>query len=318
VPAGTEIAFPGRGVSLRSGMRSPLPVGMLPIRRLCSAWSLRLVAGWFCVAAPRLQAGLFDWFLPYELQVITTTDLSSGGALLRVPTPSHPVYYVAVDVGYHDFGAPIPGDKLPAPKTMVPTIVRALAQSGYLPADPQHPPTQFIAFGWGTLYPAIFSGYLNMPPAQLNRDQMVRFLGGAKLGLAPPELPAGWQETPLPGLTRLDPDANAIWTIAQDQLYVVVLVGFEYPVKVRKHPQILWRSNICCPARGFEMAETMPTMLAIAAPYIGHDTPRPVWIKASDKFKPNVQIGNLKLEEYLDSGQLPVVDATARASGRKK
>jgi hypothetical protein len=295
-----------------------LPVGMVPMRRRCSAWSLTLVAGALCALPPRLHAGLFDWILRYEFQVIATTDQSSSGALLRVPTPADPVYYVAVDVGYHDFGAPIPGDKLPAPKVMVPTILRALALSGYLPADDQHPPTQFIAFGWGTLYPAVFSGFLNMPPVQTNRFQMLRFLGGGKLGLTPSELPRGWRESPLPGLTRLDPDAEAIWTVAADQLYVVVLVGFEYPVKERRHPQILWRSNICCTARGFEMADSMPKMLAIAAPYIGHDTPRPVWIKASDQFKPNVQIGNLKLEEYLDSGQLPVVDATSRGAGRRK
>jgi len=277
-----------------------------------------LMAGVLLAIAPRLHAGLLDWLMRYELQVITTTDLSSRATLLRVPTPADPVYYVGVDVGYKDFGAPIPGDKLPATKTMVQSIVRALAQSGYLPADVQHPPTQFIAFGWGTLYPEIFSGFLNMPPAQLNRYQMARFLGGGKVGITPPDLPVGWQETLLPGLTRLNPGAEAVWTVAQDPLYVVVLVGFEYPIKVRQHPQVLWRSNICCPARGFEMAATMPTMLTIAAPYLGHDTPRPVWIKASDKFKPKVQIGPLKFEEYLESGQLPVVDATELAGRRRK
>jgi len=276
-----------------------------------------LIAGMVLSAAPLLRAGFFDWFLRYDLQVITTTDMSSHGALLRVPTPADPVYYIGLDVGYRDFGAPIPGDKLPAPEAMKRNIVRALAQSGYLPADDQHPPTQFIAFGWGTLYPEIFTGFLNSPPAQLNRYAMVRFLGGAKVGLLPPEFPAGWQETLLPGLTRLNPGAEAIWTVAQDQLYVVTLVGFEYPVKVRKHPQVLWRSNISCPARGFEMATTMPTILAIAAPYIGHDTPKPVWLKAADTFRPVVHIGPVKLEEYLESGQLPVADAAALPKRRK-
>jgi len=282
-------------------------------------WRTVLIAGMVLSAAPLLRAGFFDWLLRYDLQVITTTDLSSHGALLRVPTPADPVYYIGLDVGYHDFGAPIPGDKLPAPETMKRDVVRALAQSGYLPADAQHPPTQFIAFGWGTLYPDFFSGLLNAVPypVQLNRNAMVRFLGGAKVGLLPPELPVGWQESPLPGLTRLNPRAEAIWTVAQDQLYVVTLVGFEYPVKVRKHPQVLWRSNISCPARGFEMNTTLPTMLAIAAPYIGHDTPQPVWLKAADTFRPVVHIGPVKLEEYLESGQLPVADAAALAKSRK-
>ena len=279
-------------------------------------------AGWAVLAAgllgaSTLHAGFFEWFFRYDLRVISATDLTPAGALLRVPTTAAPVYYIGVNAGYRDFGAGIPGDKLPAVPTMVQSVVRALAKSGYLPADAQHPATQFIVFSWGTFYPRMFFGNPDLPNQQLNRYAMARFLGGDKLRLVP-EHPAVWPEELQPGLTRLDPDAEAIWTAASDQLYVVALLGFEYPIKEPKHPHLLWRSKVGAPARGLVMADTLPTMLVIAAPYLGHDTPRPVLVRASDRFKPTVEVGPPKFEEYLESGQLPVVDLSAASGGRRK
>lgn len=40
------------------------------------------------------------------------------------------------------------------------------------------------------------------------------------------------------------------------------------------------------------MAETLPTMIEIATPHIGRETPTPVWIAATDKYKANVKIGD--------------------------
>ncbi len=106
-----------------------------------------------------------------------------------------------------------------------------------------------------------------------------------------------------------------------DGLYVVALAGYEFPLAQFKHRKLLWRTKISCPARGLVMADTLPTMVVIGAPYIGRATSRPVWVNASDKFKPVIRIGNPKVEEYLDSGQLPVYEegaAPARGGGGGK
>jgi hypothetical protein len=51
-------------------------------------------------------------------------------------------------------------------------------------------------------------------------------------------------------------------------------------------------------------------MVMIAGPNIGRETVRPMWVRASDRFKAEVKFGEPKLEEFLDSGDLPVIDAS--------
>ena len=276
-------------------------------------WRAALAAGMFLfTAAPAFPQGLLAWLFHHDVQVITTTEATPAGALRRPATPSAPVYYMALNAGYHDFGATTAGDKLPMPQAMIRTIVKILAKDGYLPADANHPPTQVLIFTWGTLCPNMIPDPDNpgMPDIQLNRTQMIRFLGGDKLGLVS-EYPSEFGDTLYPGLTLFDPDARAIAEVARESLYVVALAGYEFPMKEPKHPKQLWQTRICCPAAGLVMEDTLPTMLAIATPYIGNATSHPVWVNASDRYKPDVRIGNLKFEEYLDSGPLPVFEQKA-------
>jgi len=274
-----------------------------------------LAAALLLAARPASAGNLLDWLFRHDVQVITSTDMMPAGTLLRPPSPSSPVYYFAANAGYHDFGGIIAGDRLPATGDMIKFLARALAKAGFLPADAEHPPTECIVFTWGTFYRDIMpSMNPDWPGTQMNRLAMVRFLGGDKLGLVP-DSPDPWGATEMPGLTRFNPDAEAIADVARDDLYVVALAGYEFPVKEPKHPKLLWRTKISCPARGLVMSDTLPTMVAIAAPYIGRETGAPVWINASDKFKPEVHIGNPKFEGYLDSTPMPVYEA--RKDGAK-
>ena len=286
------------------------PAQLGPIR---AGWRAALAAGVLLfTAAPAYPQGLLAWLFHHDVQVITVTEATPAGALRRPATPSEPIYYAALSAGYHDFGGTMGSDKLPVPQAMIATIVKVLAKDGYLPADANHPPTQMFIFTWGAMNPEVMPNLWNpnMPDIQLNRSQMIRFLGGGKLGLVN-DNPAEWGDTLYPGLTLFDSDARAIVEVARESFYVVALASYEFPVKVPKHPRQLWQTRICCPAVGLVMADTMPTMLAIAAPYIGKVTNRPVWVDASDKFKPDIRIGNPKFEEYLDSGPLPVFDKKA-------
>jgi hypothetical protein len=278
-----------------------------------TGWRAAFVAGvLFFTATPAFPAGFFERLFHHEVQVITSTDFTPAGALLRPPSPSEPIYYAALVKGYHAFGATLGGERFPAPQDAVREIVRVLAEGGYLPANAQHRATQAIIFTWGTMYPDVAPnlGNPDMPGGQVNYRSMLGFLGGDKLGLTA----AYASEAPgslLPGLTSFDPDATAISSVARESLYVVALAGFEFPVAQPKHPKLLWRTKVSCPATGLLLADTLPTMLTIAAPNIGRATARPVWVNAADKFKPEVRIGNSKFEGYLGSSQSPAADEKA-------
>ncbi len=270
--------------------------------------SLRLISLLVAVAGctPLAHAGLLDWLFHHDVEVIVNTDVTREGAALPTPTPEHPVYYVGVSMGYRDLGGIIAGDKLPKNETMYDWIAKALAKQGYLPANADHPATQIVVFGWGSLYVQWFSGNPDLR-VQLNRGQLLRFIGGEKLGLISkqpvfPEYEFG------PELLRMRPASEKFWTAASDDLYMAVLLGYDFQSAAHKQRRLLWRTRIACPSRGLEMADTLPTMISIAAPLIARETEVPAWIRASDRYKPVIKIGDPKVEEYLGSGPLPIVD----------
>ena len=50
-------------------------------------------------------------------------------------------------------------------------------------------------------------------------------------------------------------------------------------------------------------------MLAMATPYVGRETTKPVWLRATEQFNPEVRLGDLKVLEYLESNHAAVIDA---------
>jgi hypothetical protein len=257
-----------------------------------------------------------DWLFHHDVEVIVNTDITPEGAKLPEASREDPVYYVGVSLGYRDLGGIIAGDKLPSKETMYGWIAKALAKQGYLPANAVHPPTQVVMFAWGSLYVEWFSGNPNLP-VQLNRGQLLRFIGGEKLGLISkyptfPEIEFG------PELFYVRPAAEKFRTAARDDLYMAVLVGYDFQAAAHNERRLLWRTRIACPSRGLVMADTLPTMVSIAAPLIARETEVPAWIRASDKYKPVVKIGDPVVEEYLGSGPLPIVDESESQSGEPK
>ena len=98
-------------------VRFPLPAARARRISIRCSWRAALAGGaFFLTAAPAVHAGFLDWLLHHEVQVITSTDTTPAGALLRTPAPDDPVYYLALSAGYHDFGATMAGDKLPVPQ----------------------------------------------------------------------------------------------------------------------------------------------------------------------------------------------------------
>jgi hypothetical protein len=307
-PLPTPAESPAHGGPARLGWRAGLFIGVL-----------------LFIANPAFPAGLLGWLFRRDVQVITSTDSTPLGALLRIPSRSDPVYYRALNVGYRDFGAAIGGDKPPPPEEMIRTIVQVLATAGYRPADAQHRPTQWIVFAWGTLYPkTVLNSGPELPDAnvQINHTQMLRFLGGEKLGLV-----SQHPDESVGSLLRyqsrfeFDSTTKAIWDVAGGDLYVVALAGYEFFQTEPEHRKLLWKTKISCPATGLVMADTLPTMVVAAGPFIGRATSRPIWVNASDKFRPDVRVGKSKFEEYLDSSQLPIYEkeaVPAKARGGSK
>jgi len=257
-----------------------------------------------------------DYILPTDpLEVITVTDTTPTGALLRPASPDNPVFYMAVSMGCRDFGGIIAGDKLPPTHEVIATMTKVLAKQGYLPATDSHPPTLLLVWTWGTMNVETYPG--SFLSTQINHSQLLRFMGAYKVGLGSQTMDAFPEYMLAPGLSIMSNDARTLNDLAKGNLYVAAIAAYDYQAATRQKSTLYWTTKISCPSRGYWMPEVLPSMLAIAGPNIGRETTRPVVINVSDKFKPDIAIGNPTIVEYLGSSTLPVIDASKETGKRR-
>ncbi|MBI5424374.1 MAG: hypothetical protein HZA32_09795 [Opitutae bacterium] len=252
-----------------------------------------------------------------DLEVITVTDMTPAGKKMPAASKDHPQYYVGVSLGFRDLGATMGGIKEPPPSDALRFIAAELAKQGYLPATPKSPPpTLVLAYTWGTLNADLDRRDPDLPGTVRNRPQIVRFLGGAKVGLTRDFFDP--LTAPATGLMTMSYDAKNLYEIAQEDFYVIVVSAYDLAALKDKQKRLLWMTRIATPSLGFALDESMPAMLAIAGPHLGRETERPVWMSASEKFKPNVKLGELQLVEYLGDSPLEVLDHSKDAKKPKR
>jgi hypothetical protein len=259
-------------------------------------------------------ASVLDWLFPkHDVQVVAVTDTTPVGALRRAVTPESPAYYAAINAGYRDFGGIVAGIKSPPKEETLKTIARVLAKQGYLPATDQHPPTLLLVWTWGTMNTDLMYSFDpdDTEGRQVNRNQLLRFMGAYKLGLITKEPDPFHQDRLLPGAMFRDADGDMIADLATEDLYVAAISAYDYAAALRQEKSLLWMTKISCPSRGLALPQTLPAMLALAGPYIGKETAKPVTVKATEQFKAEVKIGDPTVVEYLEKDQLPVIDATS-------
>jgi hypothetical protein len=236
----------------------------------------------------------FELFPDRRLQVITVTDMTPEGAKRPGPALERPVYYTAVSLGYQEFGGIVAGDKVPRKEEVVETLAKVLSAQGFRPATKTHSATLLLLWTWGTMNPDRQTNGPDptMPDLQVNRGQMLRFLGADKDGgLLSAEPNMLGTDDPVPGVGGPATGAQTFQDISATELYVVAIRAYNFSDFSKKKQTLLWTTKISAPARGFWLPEVLPTMLTLAAPNIGRDTPKPVTVTVGDKYRPEVRIG---------------------------
>ncbi len=284
-----------------------MPCCLLPRPATRLAGVLALV--WAQVPAAS-AAGVLEWLFPRpELRVVTVTDTTPAGALRRPVSPAQPAYYTAVSAGFRDFGGIVAGEKAPAKEEVFRAMARVLARQGYLPATAEHPPSLLLLWTWGTLNTdRMYSANPDdIEGRQVNRNQLLRFMGAYKLGLVAREPGAAVFDPMLPGALFRDADREVLSDLATEDLYVAAIAAYDHAAAVRSQKVLLWTTKISAPSRGHAFAEVLPSMLALAGPQVGRETARPVVVTAGERFKAEVKIGD---PTVVESGEPPAVSVT--------
>jgi hypothetical protein len=265
--------------------------------------TITLVLGFCAIFAPARASSLLEYLLPrHPLQVVTVTDVLPEGKGRPAPSPQHPVYFVPVSAGYYDFGASKAGERPVPTAEVTKNMYKVLAKQGYLPASTRHSPDIVLVWVWGSLNTRYFRfisnirGYDGVPLNAL----AISFMGGEKIGLRDPRSDP-FADLMLPtGLMRRSDAAEAIYEASLDDLYTACVVAYDYRVSTEGRKVLLWRTRISAPSRGFWLPEALPSMLAIASPFFGRETPQPVWIDADDKYRPDITLGDPKVLGYSE------------------
>ena len=176
--------------------------------------SLFVAAG---ASVPASAAGLLSFLVPkHNVEVVTNSDVYVKD--FPTASPQNPIPYLAVATGFRDFGGIMGGIKEPPQKDVLAAVTKTLALSGYQLATNKTPPKMIIVYGWGTLNAEKIQPNPDFPAIQMNRYQILRFLGGAKMGismdssLAFPELGDRLQT----GLSLQNPAANDFYEMGND------------------------------------------------------------------------------------------------------
>ena len=260
---------------------------------------LILLGALLAVPAAAGASSLIDLiFGPREVEAITNTEMSAAGKLLPPATKSAPQYYIAGSGGYQDLGSSI-GGRIPPQAEVHRVIVSELAKRGYLPATPDTPPpTLALILVWGTLNADRDTSDLDRPGAIRNRAQILRFLGARQAGLDDSYYDGFTPQ--VAGLSLVPAAARNLLEASSEDFYVVIVAAYDAETLRTKKPVLLWRTRIATFSRGLDFQEALPAMVAMGGAEFGRATGRPVWQRADEHFRPEVNPGPVRLLEYLD------------------
>ena len=254
-----------------------------PFRRI----GVFIVSSAFVVAAA--QAGNpFTFFSAPTGDVIIVTDVTLAGRDFVPPTKDAPIHCQAINFGC-SFGA-ADGDRLPDPTAMSAFVGTILAEQGYQGSDESHPPQLLLTIQWGTL--------------RGDRGYNLAFLGADKVDLLRDAGPlANYERNIMPQAAR-SVAAEKIQSLADEDLYVVTVCGFDYAAYTSGKAEMLWKTRIACATNGLSMDKALPDMVTLAGPAIGRETTKVIVTNPDDKRIGEVQYGDLEvMEDDADSAK---------------
>ena len=92
----------------------------------------------------------------------------------------------------------------------------------------------------------------------------------------------------------------------------MVASAYDYASVAQGKRTLLWRTNMTVNTAGVNMKETLPPLIATAAPFFGRETEGPEALQRRINRKGTVEIGNSTVVEYMDASA-PVAPTAAPA-----
>jgi hypothetical protein len=254
-----------------------------------------------------------------QMDMTVFTTVTDAGRLVAPASSEHPVYYVVYPGGFREFGGTYAGVHPPPVADLERVMKKALASQGFLLAtDAAHRPSVLVVFTWGMHSRLDPTTEAISPQAMvqnmLERAALVGGFGFAhRVGRAYEERAFSQLAGPSfadASFNLIDPvhrltDDNAKSEYLMDQIsddiYFVVASAYDYASVAQGKRTLLWRTNMTVNTAGVNMKETLPPLIATAAPFFGRETEGPEALQRRINRKGQVDFGQPTVVEYMDS-----------------
>ncbi len=238
-----------------------------------------------------------------SLDLTVITEFTDEGKKLPPVSPDHPAYYITQSAGMVQVGDNY-GEKTLPQDEIERILKKSLAENGYRPAKPPtQPPTLVVIYAWGS------DNLYDPNDDTRSADQIARnildraaMVGGVKFAR---ELATLFEQADAMAAAnqpaRTDQDGNAIGIgpvlgsaqmdffnpvnlfklrnskneflvdQASDDCYYVVASVYDYLAFAHNQRKLLWRTRMTVNSKGISEVQSLPTLIAGAAPYFGRD-----------------------------------------------
>jgi len=229
-------------------------------------------------------------------EILIVADTFGKEETTTRPSPENPISYMLFIGKQRDLGAAIAGIKAPSKEEIEALIQRTLSDQGYVRKEIGDTiPDIFIVYTFGSAYTE--EDYLD----SLEFDEETgEFSGGNIIGndVGSRELFAlvGGHKVLQQKHASRD-DVESVQDAADTNRLFIMIAAVDGPKFFDGEKEIMWRTRISIPSRGFNLPSFMDLMLETAAPYFGKDSELPIFLREEDRRKTDVQIGDATVVE---------------------
>jgi len=247
-----------------------------------------------------------------RINLSIVTEMTKDGKAIPAPTKDRPAYYIAWDGGLVEEGDVVAGEQPPPPARLAELMCSSLAASGYQPASGRNTPTLVIHYRWGAFNHLSAIGGDDSAPDDdvVLKNLMTRaaLVGGVKFSV---EFMRAYNSGLLAAMNAFrlrDERTDLLATMALSDLYFIVAVAYDYDGATHGQKKPLWITKISTDSQGLAMDDALPSLVARAGNYFGHETNGSVLFHPR-LFPGRVEIGEPTVKDYLDNS--PPLEAKA-------
>lgn len=255
-----------------------------------------------------------------RLNLSIVTEMTKEGKALPVPTKDHPAYYLAWDGGMVEEGDVVAGEKPPPTDRLAEIMRSSLASSGYLPASNKDKPSVIVHYRWGSFnhLSAISdddesSGQPEDTGMLKNLMARAALVGGTKFAVDFMRAYNSHFTAVMENFRLRDDRSDLLTTMALSDLYFLLAVAYDYDSATHGIKKVLWITKISTDSQGLAMDETLPSLVARAGTYFGHETDGAV-VFHPRLLPGHVEIGPAVVKGY---GEAPPMPEAKPASDQK-